>query len=74
MSLYHPILNVCTVRLKSYSALTYCLLFNPFLSLFAQEFQLVSDQPIEFDEANKKMIATGEAELTYGDLILRANR
>lgn len=40
----------------------------------AQEIQLVSDQPIEFDEANKQMIATGEAALTYGDLILRANR
>lgn len=33
-----------------------------------------SDQPIEFDEANKKMIATGLASLTYGDLVLRANR
>ena len=39
-----------------------------------QEIQLVSDQPIEFDEANRQMIATGEAALTYGDLILRANR
>ncbi|MDA0349319.1 MAG: hypothetical protein O3C43_19700 [Verrucomicrobia bacterium] len=47
---------------------------NPLLSLFAQEFQLVSDQPIEFDSVNKKMIATGEAALTYGDLMLMANR
>ena len=43
-------------------------------TLSAQEIQLVSDQPIEFDEAKKQMIATGEATLTYGDLVLRANR
>ncbi len=43
-------------------------------TLSAQEIQLVSDQPIEFDQAKKQMIATGEAALTYGDLILRANR
>ena len=63
-----------TVRLKSFFAQTFCLLLIPVFPLFAQEFQLESDQPIEFDEANKKMIATGEASLTYGDLILRANR
>ena len=34
----------------------------------------MSDQPIEFDSANKKMIATGEAALTYGELRLLANR
>lgn len=62
------------MRLKSFFALNCCLLLIPVFSLFAQEFQLESDQPIEFDEANKKMIATGEASLTYGDLILRANR
>lgn len=62
------------MRKNPYFALTCCLLFSPFLSLFAQEIQLVSDQPIEFDSANKKMIATGEAALTYGDLKLLANR
>jgi len=46
----------------------------PTLSLFAQELQLESNEPIEFDEANKKMIATGLATLTYGELLLRANR
>ena len=62
------------MRFKPYYALACCLLLKPILSLTAQELQLVSDLPIEFDEANKKMIATGEAALTYGDLILRANR
>jgi LPS-assembly protein len=62
------------VRLKPTFALACCLLCHPVVSLFSQELQLESDQPIEFDEANKKMIATGEAALTYGDLILRANR
>ena len=62
------------MRLKSYYALGSYLSFFAFLSLAGQEIQLVSDQPIEFDEANKQMIATGEAQLTYGDLILSANR
>lgn len=62
------------MRLKPIFALTCCLLLHPIFSLPAQELQLVSDQPIEFDEANKKMIATGEAALTYGELVLRANR
>jgi len=43
-------------------------------SLPGQELELTSDKPIEFDEANHRMIATGEAALTYGDLILKANR
>ncbi len=50
-----------------------CLLFVvPLLN--AQEFQLVSDDPIEFDSENKTMTATGEAALTYGDLKLLANK
>jgi len=43
-------------------------------ALSGQELELTSDKPIEFDEANRQMIATGEAMLTYGDLILRADR
>jgi len=62
------------VRLKSYYALVCCLSLIAFLKVTAQEIQLISNQPIEFDEATKQMIATGEAQLTYGDLILSANR
>ena len=39
-----------------------------------QEIELVSEEPIEFDEGKRQMIAAGEATLTYEDLVLQANR
>ena len=66
--------SVASVRLRSWMSIPVLLPIYLIGTLSAQEIQLVSDQPIEFDEANKQMIATGEAALTYGDLILRANR
>lgn len=66
--------SVASVRLRSWMSIPVLLPVFLIGMVSAQEIQLVSDQPIEFDEANRQMIATGEAALTYGDLILRANR
>lgn len=66
--------SVSKVFFKSAVATFLTCLFFAVSSLNAQELQLVSDDPIEFDSASKTMTATGKAELTYGDLKLLANR